>query len=243
MTLAASNYAQVRSLSYPKRLLAAANIGHQNRRRCPNVQSVHTCWTQVRGRCERRRSSSLSVLAAPTCHWCGRSCRRRWRKTPLQAEVDDAVQDTFVECMRQDGPLERAEEDRGDFRGYLFGVVASRGLSTSKNARAAGRTTMQTRTSPRSKAATRTVSAVFDRQWAHTLMREAGDLMRVRAAASSPRCEAASRTYCACDSPRSCRSVRSQFNGSMEPDAVHRAYAKAREEFRSLPATSRISSH
>ena len=47
----------------------------------------------------------------------------RWRGTPLADEVDDAVQETFAECFRKNGPLTRAEAERGDFRGYLHGIV------------------------------------------------------------------------------------------------------------------------
>ena len=32
----------------------------------------------------------------------------RWGGSPLRQSIDDAVQDVFVECFRDDGPLARA---------------------------------------------------------------------------------------------------------------------------------------
>ena len=75
------------------------------------------------------------------------------------------------------------------------------------------------------------LSTVFDRHWALTLMREAKDLMRARAAAEGH------------GAKLRIELLRARFGGSltlreiaaqweMDPDAVHRAYAKAREEFR-----------
>lgn len=40
-------------------------------------------------------------------------------------ELDDACQEVFADCFRPDGPLTRADPERGDFRGFLFGVVCN----------------------------------------------------------------------------------------------------------------------
>ena len=49
----------------------------------------------------------------------------RWSSTPLESEVDDAVQQVFIECLREDGVLARADPERGDLRGLLFGVASN----------------------------------------------------------------------------------------------------------------------
>ena len=155
----------------------------------------------------------------------------RWRGTPLLREVDDAVQDTFVECFRKDGSLQRADAERGDFRGYLFGVVRN-------IARRVERVAQRERKDdafPDSVLATIAsqddhFSVVFDREWARTLMREAADLMRARARAHGPgarlRVELLRLRFA---EDRSIREIAAEWD--MDADAVHRAHAKAREEF------------
>src|SRR5271156_3197075 len=48
----------------------------------------------------------------------------RWRGSRLIQELDDTVQDVFIECLRQGGLLDRARADRpGGFRAFLYGAV------------------------------------------------------------------------------------------------------------------------
>ncbi len=155
----------------------------------------------------------------------------RWRNTALLAEVEDTVQDIFLECLRDDGPLARADSAQGEFRGYLFGIVRH----------AAQHIEQRWRRQAKHRGGTEAViegiqsreqqlSVAFDREWARTLVREAGDLMRVRAAAGGPgaklRVELL-RARFADGLP--IREIAAQWE--MDPDAVHRAYAKAREQF------------
>ena len=73
-------------------------------------------------------------------------------------------------------------------------------------------------------------SVLFDREWARTLMHEAADLMRARAKARGPgarlRVELLRLRFA---EDRSIREIAAEWD--MDPDAVHRAHAKAREEF------------
>ena len=42
----------------------------------------------------------------------------------MAAELEDVVQEVFVTCFKEDGPLSRADPERpGGFRAYLYGVV------------------------------------------------------------------------------------------------------------------------
>src|SRR5204863_7594151 len=53
--------------------------------------------------------------------------RARWRTPPLCDEVDDAVQDVFVECFKDQGVLTNANSDApGGFRAFLFAAVRNR---------------------------------------------------------------------------------------------------------------------
>jgi RNA polymerase sigma factor (sigma-70 family) len=48
----------------------------------------------------------------------------RWRESPLQDDIDDAAQDVFLECFRENGALARVDPaHRGGFRTFLFAVV------------------------------------------------------------------------------------------------------------------------
>lgn len=161
-----------------------------------------------------------------------RFLEERWRATRLAGELDDAVQEVFVECLRENGVLSRASSERGELRGLLFGVsrkVAARFEERARRRLATDREVGSALDNIRTREAT--LSHVFDREWARTLMRLAGDRMRSRAEAGGPgarlRVEVLRLRFA---EGLPIREVAAQWD--MEPEAVHRAYAKAREEFR-----------
>jgi RNA polymerase sigma-70 factor (ECF subfamily) len=153
----------------------------------------------------------------------------RWRGTRLVDEVDDATQDVFVECFRPDGPLTHADAAKGDFRGFLFGVA--RNVAMRVEAQVRRRPTLDALTSPVDVAGGDTaVSQVFDREWARMLMREAGQQMLERSTDDKARLRV--------------ELLRLRFGRDLAmPEiaarldvdlaALHRQYARAREEFRS----------
>jgi len=156
----------------------------------------------------------------------------RWRATPLAAELDDAVQEVFLECLRQDGVLSRADAERGDLRGLLFGVA--RNVAARFEERARKRLVRDQAASSALNAIPArepSVSMVFDRAWARTLMRLAGERMRARAengsAGARLRIELLRLRF---TEGLPIREIAAQWG--VDPDAVHRAYAKAREEFK-----------
>src|SRR5262245_7162653 len=85
----------------------------------PNPES--TCWTVIvaaaagsagdRAEVARRYAPVVRTYLAA-----------RWRSSPCLHDLDDAVQEVFVECFKQGGVLDRAERGRG-FRPFLYGVV------------------------------------------------------------------------------------------------------------------------
>jgi RNA polymerase sigma-70 factor (ECF subfamily) len=187
-----------------------------------------TCWDIVRraadGDAEARSSFGRAYLPLVRSMLAS-----RWSGTALESDVDDAAQDVFVECFRTSGPLSRAAAERGDFRGFLFAIVRNVALRVEERARervpnAVGLDEVRSRDEQ--------LSQFFDREWAQMVMREAGGLMQARATASGAgarmRVELL-RLRFAEDLP--IRDIAAQWE--MDADAVHRSYAKARDEFKS----------
>lgn len=149
----------------------------------------------------------------------------RWAASPLRSDIDDAVQDSFVECFRQEGVLERVSGERPEgFRKFFHGVLRNVALrrETRRQVEAAplvDQPDEQTR-----------CSQAFDRAWARLILAEA---TRLHAAAA------------ACEGPREMRRVellRLRFQEGLpireiaalwkeDPASVHHEYATARKEF------------
>jgi RNA polymerase sigma-70 factor (ECF subfamily) len=156
----------------------------------------------------------------------------RWRFSHRLHELDDAVQGVFVECFKQGGVLARAERGQpGGFRAFLYGVVRHVALRIEAR-RTRGRerqpVARELRQIPSDDS---NLSRAFDRAWAKALLREAGRRMEQDA---QQRGEAAVRRV---------ELLRLRFHEDLpirdvarrwgtEPAALHREYARAREEFR-----------
>lgn len=187
-----------------------------------------TCWSLI-GRAAAGDGAARSRFSHGYLPLVRAFLTARWRGTPLAAEVDDAVQDVFVECFRPAGPLGRAHPDHGDFRGFLFGVVRKVALRLEERRRGRGAATADPGVFEDLADPAVGVSRVFDREWARALMREAGERMQQRAGddAAQRRVELL-RLRFGGDLP--IRDIAARWQ--MDADAVHRAYARAREEFR-----------
>ena len=74
---------------------------------------------------------------------------------------------------------------------------------------------------------------MFDREWARALVRQAGERLRTRAEHGTPgarlRAEVLRLRF---TEGLAIRDIAAQWD--VDPDSVHRAYAKAREEFREV---------
>jgi RNA polymerase sigma factor (sigma-70 family) len=99
----------------------------------------------------------------------------RWRKSPLLAELDDSIQELFVECYRADGVLAKADPTRvGGFRALFFGVL--RNVAARCEQKLARDLRKQPDTSVKWEEMSdggASPSTLFDRAWARTTMREA----------------------------------------------------------------------
>jgi RNA polymerase sigma-70 factor (ECF subfamily) len=195
-----------------------------------------TCWTVIRGAAQgdhhdrdhfaRRYEPVVRAYLSV-----------RWKSSDRLQALDDAVQDVFVECFRQGGALDRLEPDRpGGFRAFLYGVVRVVALRA-ESARVRGKEQVPPDGFDLGQvAATETrLSLVFDRAWARALLAEAAgrqaedaeqagdaargrvELLRLRFHDGLPIREIARLRGC-------------------DPDAVHRDYARARQEFRAALA-------
>jgi RNA polymerase sigma-70 factor (ECF subfamily) len=85
--------------------------------------SESTCWTVIRaaaaGSPADREELARRYLGIVRAYLAA-----RWRGSGLRPDLDDAVQEVFVECFRQGGALEAAGAGRvPGFRAFLYGVV------------------------------------------------------------------------------------------------------------------------
>jgi RNA polymerase sigma factor (sigma-70 family) len=82
-----------------------------------------TCWSLIR-RASAGEEEDRRLFAGRYEAFVRALLSARWRGSPLAGELEDAVQDVFVECFRSGGVLWRAEADCvRAFRPFLVGVV------------------------------------------------------------------------------------------------------------------------
>jgi RNA polymerase sigma-70 factor (ECF subfamily) len=194
--------------------------------------SADTCWTLVRaaaagepGAGRLFAESYLGIVRAFLV--------QRWRGWALLAQVDDAVQEVFLDLFRAGGALARVDRVRTpSFRGFLFGVA--RKVALRHEERAAHSTVRRAGAAPVETLAAdeRTMSREFDLAWARAMVARAGQ--RQRAWAASAGDEAARQRVQILDlrfgEGVPIRGIAERLG--LPPERVHREYAKAREEFK-----------
>ena len=148
-------------------------------------------------------------------------------------ELEDAVQEVFVECFREGGILERVQgAPPSSFRAFLYGV--SRNVAKRYEKRAGqrhGRSPVIDLDPERIEADESSQSRVFDRAWAQALFRRAGETQRHNAEAAGELAmrrvqilELRSRD----DLP--IREIAKRWG--VDVAGLHKEYARARREFR-----------
>jgi RNA polymerase sigma-70 factor (ECF subfamily) len=186
-----------------------------------------TCWTLIRaaagGSAQPREEFARRYAPVLRAYLAA-----RWRGSPLLQDVDDAVQDVFVECLRPGGALARLDPSRdGGFRAFLYGVA--RNVALRRESR---------RPAPDGAAALGAIpddhsslSRAFDRAWAKAILREAARVQEERARALGER------------ALRRVELLRLRFHEDVpirdiarrwgvEAAGLHHEYATARDEFR-----------
>jgi RNA polymerase sigma-70 factor (ECF subfamily) len=191
-----------------------------------------TCWTVIRGASQGdpRARDEFARRYEPVIR---AYLAARWRSSNHIRALDDAVQEVFVECFQQRGALDRLEPNRpGGFRAFLYGVVRIVALRA-ESARGRGKEQVPPDGyDPRQVPADDTrLSRAFDRAWARALMAEAAarhaeDAARAGEAAVG-RVELLRLRF---HDGLPVREIARRRGG--DPDAVHREYARARQEFR-----------
>ena len=156
----------------------------------------------------------------------------RWRSSACLQDLEDAVQEVFVECFKEGGALARADRGRGEFRPFLYGVARNVALRLERaRARERERTAPDGVDLDRLAGGEEHLSRAFDRAWAKAVLREAARRQEQRAEAAG---EAARKRVAL---------LRLRFHEGLpirevarrwgvDAAALHHEYAKAWQEFK-----------
>ena len=142
-----------------------------------------TCWTVVR-RASRGEGPAREAFVRTYWPVVHDFLAARWKGSRLRDELDDAMQEVFLDCFRADGALGRVERERDlRFRQFLYGVVRNVALRAEKKAYGAQRPVE----SPEDLAAEESAlqgespSRLFDRSWARSIVQAAADRLESEA--------------------------------------------------------------
>ncbi len=192
-----------------------------------------TCWSLLRD-AAAGGEASRAEFAARYAPMVRAYLAARWRGSNRLQDLDDTIQDVFIECLRDGGLLDRARADRpGGFRAFLYGAVRNVALrAEARRARQRAREPVDAVDLQGIPDREEALSRVYDRAWAKAVMREAAERQSVLAA---QRGEAALRRV---------ELLRLRFHEGMpireiarlwglDAASLHHEYARARHEFRS----------
>jgi RNA polymerase sigma-70 factor (ECF subfamily) len=189
-----------------------------------------TCWTVIQaaaaGSADDRAEFARRYAPVARAYLAA-----RWRASPCTAELDDAVQEVFVECFRPGGILDRADRDRG-FRAFFYGALRNVALRV-ETSRARRREHPAAPDAPLEGVPDdeESQSRAFDRAWARALLREAAARMEERArAAGAEACRRVELLKLRFYDGLPVRDIAARWQ--TEPATLHRQYARARQEFR-----------
>ena len=130
-----------------------------------------TCWTLIdqaaAGSAPERTAFAEKYYPVVIAYM-----RARWRSSKLIEEAEDASQEVFAECFRNDGPLGRVDRNRpSGFRPFLYGLA--RNVACRVEQRCGRFPNSGADVFEQIEVDETSLSAVFDRAWAVTLMKEA----------------------------------------------------------------------
>jgi RNA polymerase sigma-70 factor (ECF subfamily) len=110
----------------------------------------------------------------------------RWRSSPRLQDLEDAVQEVFLECFKVGGVLARAERTRGEFRPFLYGVIRNVALRLERaRARAREQQAPDGVDLDGLAGSEEHLSRAFDRAWAKAILREAARRQEQQAESAS----------------------------------------------------------
>jgi RNA polymerase sigma-70 factor (ECF subfamily) len=190
-----------------------------------------TCWTAVRS-AARGDASERGRFAERYEPVVRAYLAARWQRFGPGQDLDDALQEVFLECFKKGGALEAVAPGRpGGFRAFLHGVtrkVAARYEERRLKRREVGLDEAAAEVA--GIASDEDLAAIFDRAWARAMVREAAVLQARHARSQGSEAE------------ERVELLRLRFQEGLpvreiarrlgrEPARVHHDYAKAREEF------------
>jgi RNA polymerase sigma-70 factor (ECF subfamily) len=198
------------------------------------IQSHETSWTIIEGAAngsaEARERFAELYAPAVKAYLC-----KRWEGSPRIASVEDAVQDVFIACFKPGGVLDRVDRNRaGGFRAYFYGAARKTALHLERALdQYETHHTASDFDADRVKADEASLSEVFDRAWAQSIVHEAMFLYRERAAGlggrEMQRIEILRLRF---DEGLPIREIATQLN--LPPELAHKEYARARRDYRTV---------
>src|SRR5438132_7519502 len=126
-----------------------------------------TCWTVIQG-AAAGSAADRQDFARRYTPVIRAYLAARWQDSTHRQELDDGVQEVFLECFRQGGVLERADPVHpGGFRSFLYGVARNVALRVEARLARHRRSEPTDGFDPESLAAIEpSLSQIFDRAWA-----------------------------------------------------------------------------
>src|SRR5262245_16123202 len=207
--------------------------GRYNQRR-PTMSrpEAETCWTII-GKASRGDRDARDAFVRtywPVVHFYLSS---RWKRSRLLHDLDDAIQEVFLDCFRARGALGRAQRGRtGGFRAFLFGIVRNVALRAERRARD-GRSVEYSDelVADDSSLQDDSASRLFDRAWAQSILRATVDRLETQARTEGP------------EPLRRVDLLRLRFHDGLpirdiaarwgvDPAHLHHEFARARKEFK-----------
>ena len=196
-----------------------------------NHSGAVTCWTLIHGAASGNKTdrSDFSHRYLPVVR---SFFDARWRGSPLRTFVDDAVQEVFLDCLREGGVLAKAvERPPKNFHAFLLGAVRNVALRVERRwARSEARREPGSFHPDEMPSPDDTPSKLFDRLWAVSMIRQAGELQRRRArdgdAAARRRVELLRLRF---EEGLAVREIAARWGE--DPKAVHWVYRRARQEY------------
>lgn len=184
-----------------------------------------TCWTLIHAAVggDRAARENFARLYEPIAR---AYFATRWRQSPALATMDDAVQDVFVECFKNNGVLDRVVQSHPDgFRPFFHGVLRN---IARRHESARG---MLLAISEDQAADDTSLSHAFDKAWARSLLKEAARMQAEIAKQSGERAvRRVELLRLRFESGLPIREIATKWNE--DSATLHHEYATARDEFR-----------
>ncbi len=190
-----------------------------------------TCWTTIR-HAAAGDPQAREVFARQYEPVLRAYLKSRWQGSPLAADIDDGVNQTFVELLRENGGLQRLAADRsGGFRAFVYGIARNVARRFEERRATDAQRFGGAASLAHQPASESSLSVVFDRAWAvmivHRARRRLTEVAMAAGEAAVRRVELL-RLRFEEGLPIRDIAVRCQIDAEL----AHREYAKARAEFR-----------